>query len=61
MAYAARIAAAAEGGETVASSLVHDLVGRSGEFTFGEPRVAELKGIDGSHEIYPVAAAAPAS
>jgi class 3 adenylate cyclase/ketosteroid isomerase-like protein len=55
VAYAARIASLAEGGETVASALVHDLVASTGEFAFGEPRDVELKGIQGSHRIYPVA------
>ena len=57
VAYAARIAASADGGETVASSLVHDLVVSSGEFAFEEPRVVELKGFQGSHTIFPVATA----
>ena len=57
VAYAARIAAAAEGGETVVSSLVHELVAPSGEFTFDDPREVELKGIAGSHRVYPVATA----
>jgi class 3 adenylate cyclase/ketosteroid isomerase-like protein len=55
VAYAARIAASADGGETVVSSLVHDLVEATGEFAFGDPRVVELKGIPGSHQVYPVA------
>jgi class 3 adenylate cyclase/ketosteroid isomerase-like protein len=55
VAYAARIASEADGGETVASSLVHELAAPSGEFVFGEPREVELKGIQGSHRVYPVA------
>jgi class 3 adenylate cyclase len=52
--YAARIASAAAGGEIVVSSLVHQLVAQTGEFAFGEAREVELKGIEGSHQIYPV-------
>jgi class 3 adenylate cyclase len=59
--YAARIAAQASGGEVVASSLVHDLVAQTGAFSFGEPRVVELKGIQGEHRIWPVLADASAS
>lgn len=57
--YAARIASSASGGEIVVSSLVHDLLVQTGEFTFGEPRVVELKGIQGSHRLYPVDGASP--
>jgi class 3 adenylate cyclase/ketosteroid isomerase-like protein len=53
--YAARIASRASGGEIVVSSLVHDLLVQTGEFTFDEPRVVELKGIAGTHRVYPVA------
>jgi class 3 adenylate cyclase len=52
--YAARITAAASGGEIVASSLIHGLLGATGEFTFEEPRTLELKGIDGDQVVYPV-------
>jgi class 3 adenylate cyclase len=52
--YAARIAASASGGEIVTSSLIHDLVAHSGEFRFGEPRSVELKGVPGTHLVYPV-------
>ncbi len=54
VAFAARIASSASGGEIVVSSLVHDLVGTTGEFRFGQPRTVELKGIAGSHHVYPV-------
>jgi class 3 adenylate cyclase len=57
--YAARIASSASGGEIVVSSLVHDLLVQTGAFTFGEPRVVELKGIQGSHRVYPVDAGPP--
>ena len=54
--YAARIASAAEGGEIVVSSLIHDLVAHTGEFEFGEAREVELKGIEGRQKVYPLAA-----
>jgi adenylate cyclase len=54
VAYAARIASSAAGGETVVSSLVHDLIGMTGGYRFGEPRTVELKGIEDSQIVYPV-------
>ena len=54
VAYAARIASSATGGEIVVSSLVHDLVGQTDEFRFGHARTVELKGIEGAHRVYPV-------
>jgi len=56
--YAARIAAAALGGEVVTSTLIHDLVAHAGEFRFGESRVVELKGVPGAHRVFPVEGAA---
>jgi len=53
--YAARVAASATGGEIVASSLIHGLLGTTGEFTFEEPPSIELKGIAGQQLVYPVA------
>jgi len=52
---AARVAGQAEGGEVLVSSLVKALVESSGEFSFDEPRNAELKGIAGTHELHPLA------
>jgi class 3 adenylate cyclase len=52
--FAARVAASAASGEIVVSSLVHDLLAPTGEFDFGEPRQVELKGMRGSHRVYPV-------
>ncbi|MGQ0850118.1 MAG: adenylate/guanylate cyclase domain-containing protein [Actinomycetota bacterium] len=52
--YAARVASSARGGEIVVSALVHDLVAKTGEFSFDEPRHTELKGIEGLQEIYPL-------
>ena len=51
---AARIGALALGGEILASELVHELARGLGTFTFGEPRAATLKGLNGDFELYPV-------
>ncbi len=56
---AARVAAAAGGGQVVMSATVRDLVGSSGEFTFGDPFLVELKGIEGVHELVPLVVDAP--
>jgi eukaryotic-like serine/threonine-protein kinase len=53
--YAARVTGAGTGGEVLVSSLTHDLVIGTGEFVFGIPREAELKGIDGAQLLYPLA------
>ena len=52
---AARIAAAAHGGEILVSSVLRQLSDGSGEFAFGPPRAESLKGLPGIHELYPVA------
>jgi class 3 adenylate cyclase len=59
--YAARVAAAASGGEIVASSLVHDLVSSDRDLQFGPPREVELKGIAGLQRIYPLVPSTPRS
>ncbi|HVF74143.1 MAG TPA: adenylate/guanylate cyclase domain-containing protein [Acidimicrobiales bacterium] len=51
---AARIAASAEGGTILVSSLLKELADSSGEFRFGEPRRTALKGLSGEHVVYPV-------
>ena len=51
---AARVAAAAAGGQVVMSSIVRELVGGTDEFSFGEPFLVELKGIEGVHEVFPL-------
>jgi adenylate cyclase len=51
---AARVAAAARGSEILVSSLVAELTRSLGTFEFGEPRAAELKGIPGSHQLFPL-------
>ena len=38
----------------VVSSLVHGLLALTGELEFGEPHVVELKGISGTHRIFPL-------
>lgn len=59
---AARIAAAAGGGETLISSTVRDLMGTMPEIEVGRPRVLALKGLPDTHQVFPVtrAAAGPA-
>ncbi len=51
---AARIAAAAAGGQVVISSIVRELVGGTDEFSFGDPFLVELKGIEGVHGLIPL-------
>lgn len=51
---AARIASEAEGGVILVSSLLKELAESSGEFSFGPPRTAVLKGLNGEHVLYPV-------
>jgi adenylate cyclase len=51
---AARVAAAASGGQVVVSSLVRELIGATPEFAFGETFLVELKGLEGAHELVPV-------
>lgn len=54
VAFAARICAAAEGGEILVSALVRSLVGPSRAFQLEPPRGVELKGFDEAHQVYPV-------
>lgn len=56
---AARIAAAARGGEIVASSSVRSLLGNDPEFGFGEIQTVHLKGIEGLHEVTQVLPSKP--
>lgn len=49
---AARIAAAAEGGQVLVSDVVRGLVEQSAEFAFGDPIHVELKGLPGRHTVY---------
>ena len=52
--YTARIAAAGEGGEVLASALVHDLVSADREFDFEAPREVFIRGMDGGQVVYPL-------
>ncbi len=51
---AARVTSAAGGGQIVVSSVVRELVGHDNQFAFGTPFLAELRGIDGIHELVTV-------
>jgi class 3 adenylate cyclase len=51
---AARIGSLAQGGEILASDLVHALARGLGSFKFGEARHAALRGLDGSFALFPV-------
>jgi class 3 adenylate cyclase len=51
---AARVAGQAQGGEVLVSGLLKALVESSGDLMWGDPRTAELKGLSGDHEIWPV-------
>lgn len=53
VAKAARVAAAAEGGQILVSSTTAGLVNDS-EFEFGTPLTFELKGLDGTHQLQPL-------
>ena len=56
---AARIAAAAAGGETLISSTVRDLIGLMPGVDIGRPRIVALKGLQDTHQLFPVAPADP--
>jgi class 3 adenylate cyclase len=43
----------ADGGQIIASGVVVELAGQD-TFRFGSPFQAELKGLDGTHQLYPV-------
>jgi class 3 adenylate cyclase len=51
---AARVTSAAAGGQIVVSSVVRELVGADNAFRFGDSFLAELRGIDGIHELVQV-------
>lgn len=51
---AARVASAAAGGQILLSSVVRELVGHDPAFRFADPFLAELRGIEGVHELVPV-------
>ncbi len=54
VALAARIAAAARGGQILVSSLLKELADGSGEFTFGPGRDIDLKGFSASRRVHPL-------
>jgi adenylate cyclase len=51
---AARIANLASGGEILASTITKEIASTRGDVTFGEGREVSLKGIEGSHQVFPV-------
>ena len=51
---AARIAAQADGGEILVSSLLKELTSSGGDIDFGDVRQVELKGLTGVQEMFPV-------
>lgn len=54
VAMAARVAAAADGGEVLVSESVRDAVGSVDDIAFAEGRDVELKGFNGTHRLYAV-------
>lgn len=56
VAMAARVASAADGGEVLVSSVVRDALAELGDIAFDEGRDAELKGFNGTHRLYALAA-----
>ncbi len=50
---AARVAAAAEGEQILVSSTTAEVVNHS-EIELGEPFTAELKGLEGTHTLFPL-------
>jgi len=53
VAKAARVTSAAAGDEILVSSTTRELINRF-DYTFGTERIAELKGLDGTHRLYPL-------
>jgi class 3 adenylate cyclase len=51
---AARIAAQAQGGEVLVSSLLKELTEAQADVRFGEPRELELKGLSGTYRVHSV-------
>ncbi|WP_072804172.1 adenylate/guanylate cyclase domain-containing protein [Rhodococcoides yunnanense] len=54
VAMAARVAGHAEGGEILVSEPIRDAIVPTGDFELGAPREVALKGMSGSHQLYPV-------
>ncbi len=55
--FASRVAAEACGGEVLVSALLRDLTESAGDVRFGEGRDFVLKGLAGTHRVYPVGVA----
>lgn len=54
VAMAARVAGQADGGEILVSAPVGEAIGGLGDIQLGAPREVELKGLRGTHLLYPV-------
>ena len=54
VAMAARVAGQAGGGEILVSGAIRDAIEGATDIVLGAPREVELKGLKGSHEVYPV-------
>ena len=54
VAMAARVTGQASGGEILVSESVRDAIERMPDIQLGAPREVELKGLRGSHKVYPV-------
>ena len=54
VAMAARVAAEADGGQTLVSEAVREAIADQPDAELGEPREVELKGFRGTHRLYPV-------
>ena len=52
--FAARVGAAADGGEILVSALLKELTGSRGEFEFDDGRDVQLKGLTGTHRVHAV-------
>src|SRR5215475_6196822 len=52
--FASRIAAEASGGEILVSALLRDLTETAGDIRFEAGREVALKGLEGTHRVYPV-------
>jgi class 3 adenylate cyclase len=52
VAMAARVAAAADGGEVLVSEAVRDAIGEKDGIAFDDGRDVELKGFSGTHRLY---------
>lgn len=54
VAMAARVAGQADGGEILVSETVRQAIGNAEDIELGAPREVELKGMKGSHQLFPV-------